>query len=232
MRTKAVIVFSGGQDSTTCLIHALPNYDEIHCVTFDYGQRHRAEIDVAKQLANEFGVTAHSVMDVSLLNELTFSSLTRDNIPVPTANAAGSELPNTFVPGRNILFLTLASIYAYQVQAQTVITGVCETDFSGYPDCRDDFVSAFNAAMKLGMDYELKFETPLMWLTKAETWALADYHNQLDLVRHQTLSCYNGIKGNGCGDCDACSLRSKGLEEFQKNRKRHMNSLRYRLKLE
>ncbi|MHA3736209.1 7-cyano-7-deazaguanine synthase QueC [Pseudomonas sp. Eth.TT006] len=231
MRKKAVIVFSGGQDSTTCLIHALPNYDEIHCVTFDYGQRHRAEIDVARQLAKAFDVTAHSVLDVNLLNDLTVSSLTRENIPVPTANPFGAVLPNTFVPGRNILFLTLASIYAYQIQAQTVITGVCETDFSGYPDCRDDFISSFNAAVRIGMEYELNIETPLMWLTKAETWALADHHDQLDLVRHQTLSCYNGIKGSGCGDCDACSLRSRGLEAFLKNKKKHLNSIRYRLKL-
>lgn len=231
MRKKAVIVFSGGQDSTTCLIHALPKYDEIHCITFDYGQRHHAEIDAARQLARELGVTAHSVLDVRLLNELTISSLTRDNIPVPTASEPGSELPNTFVPGRNILFLTLASIYAYQIQARTVITGFCETDFSGYPDCRDDFVKALNAAIKLGMEYELQLETPLMWLTKSETWALADYHGQLELVRDQTLSCYNGIIGSGCGECDACSLRSKGLEEFLKNKKKLTNSMRYRLSL-
>jgi len=231
MRKKAVIVFSGGQDSTTCLIHALPMYDEIHCITFDYGQRHRAEIEAARELAQALGVTAHTVLDLKLLNELTVSSLTRDNIPVPIASETGNDVPNTFVLGRNILFLTLASIYAYQVQAQTVITGVCETDFSGYPDCRDDFVKALNSAIKLGMDYQLQFETPLMWLTKSETWALAEYHGLLELVREHTLSCYNGIKGSGCGECDACSLRSKGLNEFLKNKKRFMNSMRYRLSL-
>lgn len=231
MRKKAVIVFSGGQDSTTCLIHALPRYDEIHCITFDYGQRHRAEIDVARRLAKELGVTAHSVLDVKVLNDLTVSSLTRDNIPVPSANSSGSDLPNTFVPGRNILFLTLASVYAYQIRAQTVITGVCETDFSGYPDCRDDFVKTLNEAINLGMEYELQLETPLMWLTKAEVWALANYHGQLDFVREHTLSCYNGIKASGCEECDACSLRSKGLDDFLKNKKKFTNSLRYRLSL-
>jgi 7-cyano-7-deazaguanine synthase len=231
MRKKAVIVFSGGQDSTTCLIHALPMYDEIHCITFDYGQRHRAEIDVARRLAKELGVTAHSVLDVKVLNDLTISSLTRDNIPVPSANSFGSDLPNTFVPGRNILFLTLASVYAYQIRAQTVITGVCETDFSGYPDCRDDFVKTLNEAINLGMEYELQLETPLMWLTKAEIWALANYHDQLDFVREHTLSCYNGIKASGCEECDACSLRSKGLDDFLKNKKKFTNSLRYRLSL-
>lgn len=231
MRKKAVIVFSGGQDSTTCLIHALPRYDEIHCITFDYGQRHRAEIDVARRLAKELGVTAHSVLDVKVLNDLTVSSLTRANVPVPSANSSGNDLPNTFVPGRNILFLTLASVYAYQIRAQTVITGVCETDFSGYPDCRDDFVKTLNEAINLGMEYELQLETPLMWLTKAEIWALANYHGQLDFVREHTLSCYNGIKASGCEECDACSLRSKGLDDFLKNKKKFTNSLRYRLSL-
>jgi len=225
MTKKAVIVFSGGQDSTTCLIQALPHYDEIHCITFDYGQRHRAEIEVAQTLSKKLGVKVHKVLDVSLLNELAISSLTRDNIPVPTTSSSGEKLPSTFVPGRNILFLTLASIYAYQVQAQTVITGVCETDFSGYPDCRDQFVRALNVAVESGMDYPLKFETPLMWLNKAQIWALADSHNQLELVRDHTLTCYNGLMGSGCGECDACRLRAKGLREFLDNRAETMESL-------
>ncbi|MBT2338222.1 MULTISPECIES: 7-cyano-7-deazaguanine synthase QueC [Pseudomonas] len=231
MTKKAVVVFSGGQDSTTCLIHALTRYDEIHCVTFDYGQRHRAEIDVARQLCKKLGVTAHKVIDASLLNELAISSLTRDNIPVPLAESTVNGLPSTFVPGRNILFLTLASIYAYQVGAQTVITGVCETDFSGYPDCRDEFIKALNGAIELGMDYKIRIETPLMWLTKAETWALADYHNQLELVHQETLTCYNGIKGHGCRSCDACSLRANGLEQFLKNGEMVMRSLKNKLEL-
>ncbi|WP_426204886.1 7-cyano-7-deazaguanine synthase QueC [Pseudomonas sp. TWP3-1] len=231
MTSKAVIVFSGGQDSTTCLIHALAHYDEIHCITFDYGQRHRAEIEVAQHLAKKLGVIVHKVLDASLLNELAISSLTRDNIPVPTVNSSGESIPSTFVPGRNILFLTLASIYAYQVQAKTVITGVCETDFSGYPDCRDEFVKALNKAIELGMDYPLTLETPLMWLNKAETWALADYHNQLDLIREQTLTCYNGIMGSGCADCDACNLRAKGLNEFLNNKSQVTQSLKAKLNL-
>mgnify|MGYP003434782043 FL=1 len=231
MTTKAVIVFSGGQDSTTCLIHALPMYDEIHCITFDYGQRHRAEIEVAQQLCKKLGVVVHKVLDTSLLNELAISSLTRDSIPVPSANSAGDTLPSTFVPGRNILFLTLASIYAYQVGAETVITGVCETECSGYPDCRDEFVNTLNKAIKLGMDYTLRIDTPLMWLNKAETWALADYHQQLDLIRYHTLSCYNGIKGSGCSNCDACKLRAKGLNEFLKNRTEIMKGLKIKLEL-
>lgn len=231
MSNKAVVVFSGGQDSTTCLIHALPTYDEIHCITFDYGQRHRAEIEVAQQLSKKLGVIVHKVLDTSLLNELAISSLTRDNIPVPTTNSSEGDLPNTFVPGRNILFLTLASIYAYQVGAKTVITGICETECSGHPDCRDEFAKILNNAIELGMDYKLRFEAPLMWLNKAETWALAYYHNKLDLIRHHTLSCYNGLQGSGCANCDACNLRAKGLNEFLENKTEIMNSLKDKLKL-
>lgn len=223
---RAVVVFSGGQDSTTCLIQALAQYDDVHCVTFDYGQRHRQEIDVARELAIKLGARAHKVLDVTLLNELAISSLTRDNIPVPQYDANANGLPSTFVPGRNILFLTLASIYAYQVEAEAVITGVCETDFSGYPDCRDEFVKALNHAVALGMARAVRFETPLMWLNKAETWALADYWQQLPLVQQETLTCYNGIKGDGCGECAACHLRANGLKNYQDDSAAVMQSMR------
>lgn len=215
--SKAVVVFSGGQDSTTCLVQALSQFDEVHAITFDYGQRHSEEIEVAKALANELGCASHKIMDVSLLGELAISALTRDAIPV-SHELMENGLPNTFVPGRNILFLTLAGIYAYQLGADTVITGVCETDFSGYPDCRNDFVKAMEQALNLGMDKQLEIRTPLMWLNKAETWALADRYGKLELVRNQTLTCYNGIKGDGCGDCPACLLRRRGLEDYLDNR--------------
>lgn len=222
MTKKAVIVFSGGQDSTTCLIQALTLYDEVHCITFDYGQRHRAEIEVALQLSKTLGVTVHKVLDTSLLNELAISSLTRDNIPVPRPNSSGDGLPSTFVPGRNILFLTLASIYAYQVSAEAIITGVSETD---YPDCRDAFVKALHNAVELGMDYKLRIETPLMWLNKAEIWALAEHYGKLELIQHHTLTCYNGIIGSGCGDCGACHLRQNGLAGFLENKSAHLERL-------
>ena len=232
MNRKAVIVFSGGQDSTTCLLHALPRFEEIHCITFDYGQRHRAEIETALALSRQLGITAHTVLDASILNALTVSSLTRNDIPVPDTNQSEAKgLPNTFVPGRNILFLTLASIYAYQVQAHTVITGVCETDFSGYPDCRDEFVKSLNHAIKSGMDYNVQIETPLMSLNKAETWALADHYNQWDLIREHTLTCYNGIIGNGCGNCAACDLRAKGLQYFLENKQTVRDSLNKKLNM-
>ena len=212
-RGKAVVVFSGGQDSTTCLIQALAEYKEVHAVTFNYGQRHSQEIAVAQAIATELGVVAHKVLDLGLLNELAISALTREAIPVSGALQANG-LPNTFVPGRNILFLTLAAIYAYQVGADAVITGVCETDFSGYPDCRDEFVKALNRAVSLGLEQSIEFVTPLMWLDKAQTWALADRYGKLDYVRHKTLTCYNGIAGDGCGHCPACELRAKGLQRY------------------
>lgn len=221
---KAVVVFSGGQDSTTCLIQAMANYDEVHCITFDYGQRHKLEIEVAEAIAKDLGVAAHKVMDVGLLNELAISSLTRDNIPV-SHELQDNGLPNSFVPGRNILFLTLAGIYAYQIGAEAVITGVCETDFSGYPDCRDAFVQSLNQSLVLGMDRPLRIETPLMWLNKAETWALADQHGKLDYIRNQTLTCYNGVIGDGCGNCPSCDLRREGLESYLNDKVAVMKAL-------
>jgi len=220
---KAVVVFSGGQDSTTCLVKALREYDEVHAITFDYGQRHKLEIDIAKKIAKDLNIAAHKVMDVSLLNELAISSLTRDDIPV--SNELGENgLPNSFVPGRNILFLTLAGIYAYQIGAEAVITGVCETDFSGYPDCRDEFVKAINSALVLGMDRSFDIITPLMWLNKAETWAMADYYGAFDLVRQKTLTCYNGIQGDGCGDCPSCNLRRVGLNHYLEDKDKYIHA--------
>ncbi|WP_299011834.1 7-cyano-7-deazaguanine synthase QueC [uncultured Shewanella sp.] len=217
MTSKAIVVFSGGQDSTTCLVQALTQYDEVHAMTFDYGQRHRQEIEIAQSLGKKLGVASHKILDVSLLNELAISSLTRDNIPV-SHTLMENGLPNTFVPGRNILFLTLAGIYAYQVGAKAVITGVCETDFSGYPDCRNDFVKAMEKALTQGMDYDLTLITPLMWLDKAETWGLADKYHALTLIKDETLTCYNGIIGSGCGTCPACELRNRGLHTYLNNK--------------
>ncbi|MDW6004092.1 7-cyano-7-deazaguanine synthase QueC [Vibrio mangrovi] len=220
---KAVVVFSGGQDSTTCLVEALQTYDEVHAITFDYGQRHRLEIETAQRLSSLLGVKAHKVMDVGLLNELAISSLTRDDIPV-SHELQENGLPNSFVPGRNILFLTLAGIYAYQIGAESVITGVCETDFSGYPDCRHEFIQTMNRALVQGMDRVMTIVTPLMWLNKAETWAMADHYGALKLIREQTLTCYNGVIGDGCGECPSCHLRKAGLDEYLQNRESVLQS--------
>ncbi|KEY90919.1 7-cyano-7-deazaguanine synthase [Candidatus Photodesmus blepharus] len=213
---KAIVVFSGGQDSTTCLIAALEEFDEVHTITFNYGQRHKLETEVAQNLAKELNVTSHRLIDVAILNELAVSSLTRNDI-LMSNKPEKNGLPNSFVPGRNILFLTLAAIYAYQIEVNSIITGLSETDFSGYPDCRNNFVQTLNSALVHGMERNLKIVTPLMWLNKAEIWAMAHKYNTFNFIRNKTLTCYNGIIGNGCEDCYACKLRQTGLLSYLQN---------------
>lgn len=210
-KKKAVVVFSGGQDSTTCLFWALKTFDEVATVTFDYGQRHAEEIECAKEIAEQLGVSFR-VLDMTLLNQLTESALTREEIAVK--DGENGELPSTFVPGRNQLFLSFAAVYAKQIGARHLVTGVCETDYSGYPDCRDVFIKSLNVTLNLAMDDQFVIHTPLMWLDKAETWKLADELGALDFVREKTLTCYYGIRGDGCGECPACMLRRRGLELY------------------
>ncbi|EPR28670.1 Queuosine biosynthesis protein QueC [Geobacillus sp. WSUCF1] len=207
---KAVVVFSGGQDSTTCLVWAKEQFGEVEAVTFDYGQRHRREIEVAQAIAAELGVR-HTVLDMSLLGQLAPNALTRRDIAIEQKEG---ELPTTFVDGRNLLFLSFAAVFAKQRGARHLVTGVCETDFSGYPDCRDVFIKSLNVTLNLAMDYEFVIHTPLMWLTKAETWKLADELGALEFIRTKTLTCYNGIIADGCGECPACLLRKRGLDEY------------------
>lgn len=211
---KAVVVFSGGQDSTTCLLWAKEQFAEVETVTFDYGQRHKYEIQCATQIAEEQGVK-QTVLDMSLLNQLAPNALTRNDMDI----SEGDEgMPNTFVDGRNHLFLSFAAVLAKQLGARHLVTGVCETDFSGYPDCRDNFIKSLNVTLNLAMDYPFVIHTPLMWLDKADTWELADRMNALDYVRQNTLTCYNGIKGDGCGECPACQLRQAGLDKYLSRR--------------
>ncbi|MCY8391729.1 7-cyano-7-deazaguanine synthase QueC [Bacillus haynesii] len=212
---KAIVVFSGGQDSTTCLLWALRQFQEVEAVTFQYNQRHKQEIEVAKKIAEKLGVK-HYLLDMELLNQLAPNALTRDDIEI---EAKEGELPSTFVPGRNLVFLSFASILAYQVGARHIITGVCETDFSGYPDCRDEFVKSCNVTVNLAMERPFVIHTPLMWLNKAETWELADELDALDFVKNETLTCYNGIIADGCGECPACKLRANGYNEYMKMKK-------------
>lgn len=208
---KAVVVFSGGQDSTTCLLWAITQYEEVYTVTFDYGQRHIEEIKCAEEIANELKVP-FKVLDMTLINQLSANALTRSDIDV--TEGKDGELPSTFVPGRNHLFLSFAAVYAQSIGARHIITGVCETDFSGYPDCRDVFVKALNVSINLAMDTSLEFQTPLMWLDKAATWKLADDLGALHFVREKTLTCYEGVRGDGCGECPSCVLRSNGLTTY------------------
>lgn len=208
---KAVVVFSGGQDSTTCLVWAMSRFDEVLALTFDYGQRHHSEIQAATRIVEKLGVR-HQVVDLRVLNQLAPNALTRDDIQI-TEGESGL-LPSTFVDGRNMVFLTYAAIIAKQMGARHIVTGVCETDFSGYPDCRDVFVKSLNVTLNLAMDYEFVIDTPLMWLNKKETWALADTIGCFDLVQTETVTCYNGVPGAGCGECPACKLRARGLELY------------------
>lgn len=207
---KAIVVFSGGQDSTTCLFYAKKHFKEVELVTFNYGQRHDTEIEVAKQIAQDQGMK-HHVLDMSLLSQLTPNALTQHDMEI-TNNEDG--IPNTFVPARNLLFLSFAGALAYQIGAKRIITGVCETDFSGYPDCRDSFIKSMNVTLSLAMDKDFVIHTPLMWLNKAETWKLSDELEVLDYIRTKTLTCYNGIIGDGCGECPACHLRQRGLNQY------------------
>jgi len=213
---KALVVFSGGQDSTTCLFWALEHFAGAEAVTFDYGQRHKREIECAREIAKDLGID-HTILDMSLLNQLTSNALTRSDIAIQ-GKSDECDLPTTFVDGRNLLFLSFAAVMAKQKKTRHIVTGVCETDFSGYPDCRDVFVKSLNVTLNLSMDYQFVIHTPLMWINKAETWELADQLGRLDYIKMRTLTCYEGIQGGGCGECPACKLRSKGLTEYLSGR--------------
>ena len=217
---NAVVVFSGGQDSTTCLLWALKKFDKVIAVTFNYNQRHKLEIECAKNIAKDLGVE-HHILDMELLNQLAPNALTRDDIEVKAGENGG--LPSTFVEGRNMLFLTFAAVLAKVKGARHIVAGVCETDFSGYPDCRDVFIKSLNVTLNLAMDYEFVIHTPLMWIDKAETWKMADEFGKLDYVREKTLTCYNGIIGDGCGECPACKLRKRGLLKYLESKKEKTN---------
>lgn len=219
MRNKdqAVVVFSGGQDSTTCLLWAKKNYKKVYAVSFDYGQRHAAELECAAAIAKKLEVE-HTVMDMKLLGQLAPNSLTRSDIAVDT-DAPKEGPPNSVVDGRNMIFLTFAAVFAKQRGVTDIITGVSQTDFSGYPDCRDVFIKSLNVTLNLAMEYDFNLITPLMWIDKEATWEMADELGGFDLVRKETLTCYNGVKGDGCGNCPSCKLRRRGLEEYLKRRK-------------
>ena len=217
-KEKAVVVFSGGQDSTTCLLWALKNYKEVLAVSFDYGQRHKKELECAAEICDKLGVK-QTVIDLKELNRLAPNSLTREDIKVDT-DAPEVGTPNSFVEGRNMLFLTYAAIFAKGEGATDIITGVSQSDFSGYPDCRDIFIKSLNTTLNLAMEYEFDIITPLMWIDKEETWELADKLGGFDIVREMTLTCYNGIKGDGCGNGPSCKLRKRGLDNYLKRRNR------------
>ena len=224
----AIVLFSGGQDSTTCLTWALERFERIETVGFDYGQRHRIELDtrpvILEAIRNGFPRWASKLgvdhmIDLSVLGQVSETSLTRD----VEISMQQNGLPNTFVPGRNLLFMTFAATIAYRRGAKHIVTGVCETDFSGYPDCRDDTMKALQLTLNLGMDTRFVIHTPLMWIDKAETWRLSrDLGGDalVDLIREESHTCYQGDRtphewGRGCGICPACDLRAKGYLRFK-----------------
>jgi 7-cyano-7-deazaguanine synthase len=228
---KALVLFSGGQDSTTCLAWALTRYDEVETIGFDYGQRHRIEMSVRPLILEKLRILLSEghrlgkdhVLDLSVLGEISDTALTQQAEIVIQENG----LPNTFVPGRNLLFMTLAAALAYRRGISVLVGGMCETDFSGYPDCRNDTMVSLQNTLNLGMESKFTIETPLMWLTKAQTWGLAHQlggEGLLELIRQETHTCYLGERGKlhawgyGCGQCPACQLRAQGYLEFiQKN---------------
>jgi 7-cyano-7-deazaguanine synthase len=229
---SALVLFSGGQDSTTCLAYALKRYPRVETLGFDYGQRHRVEMqarmevldritEVMPQARDRLG--QDHVLDLAVLGQVSETSLTRDM----AFQISESGLPNTFVPGRNLLFLTLAAALAYRRDLRVLVTGVCETDFSGYPDCRDDTMKAMQLALSLGMDRRILIETPLMWIDKSQTWAMAQDLGGDALVRlivEHSHTCYMGDRehshewGCGCGTCPACELRASGWQRWQASR--------------
>lgn len=209
--TQALVVFSGGQDSTTCLFQAMQQYgaENVQAITFAYGQRHGIELERAASIAKELGIR-QTVLDLSLITSITHNALTDAQAAIET-DAQG--MPNTFVDGRNALFLLYAAIYAKSQNIRDIFIGVCETDFSGYPDCRQIFVQSMNVTLNLAMAYDFRLHTPLMYLTKKETWALADELGVLDYIRTRTHTCYLGVDG-GCHECPSCVLRERGLAEY------------------
>lgn len=227
---KALVLFSGGQDSTACLAWALSRFDHVETIGFDYGQRHRVELDCRRTILDKLRqaypewaprLGPDHMLDLQWMGQISSSALTESR----TIEMQANGLPNTFVPGRNLLFFNVAAMLAYRRDAQALVGGMCETDYSGYPDCRDNTLQALQLALNLGMETRLRIETPLMWLDKAQTWQLAHTlggQTLIDLTIEDTHTCYLGDRrqrhawGYGCGTCPACELRHTGFDAFEK----------------
>ena len=228
MHTRALVLYSGGQDSATCLAWALNRFQHVETIGFDYGQRHRVELDcrpaLVTKLREAFPYWSHKLAEDHLLNlpvlaEISDTALTQDR----EITYASNGLPTTFVPGRNLLFFTLAAAVAYRRNLTVLVGGMCETDYSGYPDCRDDTLKSMQVTLGLGLDERFLIETPLMWIDKAKTWRMAEGlggPELVELIRKESHSCYMGDHttlhewGYGCGKCPACELRRLGWRRY------------------
>lgn len=211
---KAVVVLSGGQDSATALALAVRKFGagNVAAITFEYGQRHVLETKFAKSLARRFSIAAHKVVRLDFYKGITHNALMSSDAVIEKKE--GAKCPTTVVEGRNAFFLLAAAVWAKELGARQVYTGVSEADFSGYPDCREAFIKAQQRAIRLALDYPIRIVTPFMHMTKAEEWALADSLGIFDVIDRHTLTCYNGVPGAGCGECPACRLRNNGREEY------------------
>ena len=224
---RAVVVLSGGQDSAICLALAVRKYgaSEVAAITFSYGQRHAIETRYARRLAKRFGIAAHKVVTFGFYKDITASALLdpsmkirKAKVPLSTSTSSlDLPPPNTVVEGRNAFFLLAAAVWAKSLGAKILYTGVSQTDFSGYPDCRAAFIRAQEKALRLALDFPIRIVTPFMRMTKADEWALAAELGVFELIRDETVTCYNGIPGKGCGKCPACKLRNRGLKEYERS---------------
>lgn len=215
---KAVVILSGGQDSATSLALAVRRHgaDRVAAITFEYGQRHLIETKYASRLAKRFNVAEHKTVKMDFYAGITDNALMNPSGRI--VKKKGEKCPNTVVEGRNAFFLLAAAVWAKSLGAKDVYIGVSETDFSGYPDCREKFIRAQGRAIRLALDYPVRIVAPFMHMTKAEEWALADKLGILDVIKNETVTCYNAVPGDGCGKCPACRLRRRGYREFLKSR--------------
>ncbi|MDR2232138.1 MAG: 7-cyano-7-deazaguanine synthase QueC [Tannerella sp.] len=216
-RQSALVLFSGGQDSTVCLYWALQHFVHVEAVCFKYGQRHEIEVEIAQRIAQKANVPLR-IIHAEMISRLSDNALTNP-LTIMDREQTTDEPPNTFVPGRNLLFLSIAAIVAREKHIFDLVTGVSQTDFSGYPDCRESFIKSLNTTLNLAMDEEFVIHTPLMWKNKKDVWQLANELGIFDLVKNETITCYNGIPAAGCGECPACLLRNNGLIQFEEERK-------------
>lgn len=218
---QAVVVLSGGQDSALCLALAVRRYGaaQVAAITFEYGQRHQIETRYAKKLARRFGIAHHRIVRLDFYTQITTNALMDRTQKI--CRAPGATCPTTVVEGRNAFFLLTAAVWAKTLGATEIYTGVSEADYSGYPDCRAAFIRAQTRMLRLAMEWPFKIVTPFMHKTKAQEWALADRLGLLDVIRRETVTCYQGIPGDGCGKCPACQLRQRGLDDYLATRRPH-----------